>query len=540
MDFRTAFKNYVQASFPVLYCPTVEERRLLACVVEVAKTENRQLILWSATEGAVIVRPNRVELADTADPQFAFGKILDAVEKAFKVEKMRSIVVLRDVGDFPFDRDPVLARSMRDAVDAVPVFGTTLLVTGPGWEPKRSLSGVVVIDFDLPDRAAIAEIARQTAEGYAAPAYDAEAVCRALGGLTSGEIENALALSFVEAGAFEPKVLYREKVRAVRRTGLLSVVDPHPEGLAAIGGLDGLKDWVLERKDAWSERAKAFGVKPPKGAILCGIPGSGKSLAARAIGTALDLPTLRLDVGALFGSLVGESEQRCRDALALAQAMAPCVLQAEEVDKGFAGLSGGGGQGDGGTGRRVLGTILTWMQEQEGCFVVATANDVSALPPELLRKGRFDEIFAVDVPTKDERQAIFQLHLDARGVKPNGSDAEVQDMLAATENFTGSEIEAVVDDAMFEAFDAGEPTNIRHLTAAAHATVPLFKTAGEQIRYIREWGATRARAASRGTPTELPPAPPEPEMAVVAVGVVQQDTGRKIQSSPKGEGGKKN
>jgi SpoVK/Ycf46/Vps4 family AAA+-type ATPase len=301
-------------------------------------------------------------------------------------------------------------------------------------------------------------------------------------------------LSVIEKGDFDPVVIYREKTKAVKKSGLLDIAEADPRGLDAIGGLDALKSWIKRRRRVWSDEARAFGLPQPKGILLIGVPGTGKSLSAKSIGTALGVPTLRLDVGSLFNSLVGESEARTRDALKLAEALAPCVLWIDEIDKGLAG-SGGSGGGDSGVTKRVFGSIISWMQERRrSVFMVATANDVTGLPPELLRKGRFDEIFAVDLPSHEERVAILAIHLKGRQRDPKKFDLEA--IADVTDTFTGSEIEACLDEGLFAAFDEGGELETSHLLAAAGSIVPLAVTAKEQIEGIRAWAKSRARFAS--------------------------------------------
>jgi SpoVK/Ycf46/Vps4 family AAA+-type ATPase len=322
-----------------------------------------------------------------------------------------------------------------------------------------------------------------------------DGVIRALSGLTTTEAENALSLSFVEVDGFDSKIIYREKIKAVRKSGLLDIVEPDPRGLEAIGGLEVLKDWIRQRKRAWSPEAKEFGLPDPKGCLLVGVPGSGKSLCAKVIGTVLGQPTVRLDIGSLFNSLVGESESRARGALRLAEAIAPCVLWIDEIDKGMAG-AGGSGSGDSGVTKRVFGTFISWMQEHKRpVFMVATANDVTNLPPEFLRKGRFDEIFAVDLPTQEERKVILSIHLAAK--KRDRANFDIDAVSQATNGFTGSEIESAVVQGLFRAFDEGKEMNTQHLLAAANEIVPLAVTAKEQIDGIREWARNRARFASK-------------------------------------------
>ena len=353
-------------------------------------------------------------------------------------------------------------------------------------------------DYALPSKDDLKGIAEAIAKSAGKKFNgDAEDVLRALSGLSTTEAENALALSMVEAKKFCPEIISREKVQGVKKSGLLEIVEPDPRGLDAIGGLDVLKNWITKRKRAFTKEAQEYGLPAPKGIMLVGVPGSGKSLSAKAIGIALSVPTVKLDIGALFNSLVGESEARTRDALKLAEAMAPCVLWTDEIEKGLAGSSGSG-SGDSGVTKRVFGTVISWMQERKRpVFLVATANDISGLPPELLRKGRFDEIFAVDLPNDDERTAIFKIHLNKRKRTVLAEQMEPGSVpVLSTEGFTGSEIENVIEEAMFNAFDEGRDITMTDLMDAAVATTPLSQTAKEKIEAIREWAKNRARFAS--------------------------------------------
>ncbi|HSN68796.1 MAG TPA: AAA family ATPase, partial [Thermoanaerobaculia bacterium] len=267
-----------------------------------------------------------------------------------------------------------------------------------------------------------------------------------------------------------------------------------PGGLDAVGGLDVLKSWLTSRRAAFTARARAYGLPAPKGAMLVGVPGCGKSLTAKAIATAWGMPLLRLDLGALKSKWVGESEGNIRKALKVAETVSPCVVWLDEIEKALGGASQGAA--DGGVSSDALGVILSWMQDRAGSvFVIATANDVSALPPELLRKGRFDEMFFVDLPNASERKAILSAAL-----KANGRDGKVEitaGCIAAMSDFTGAEIAAIVPDALFAAFADGErEITTADLIDAANTVVPLAKTASEKITKVREWAKGRARPAS--------------------------------------------
>lgn len=490
---------YFRAAYPGLALETHEEQRALGDIIAAAEEVDRGVAVWSATDGLQVVKPNARSIDDTND-------LLGALPAIRRQKLKNTVIVLRDAHIWPFDRDPILPRLLRDALMWAPTEGSSIVLLGARAGLHHTVEKLVtVMDYELPSPEDLKEIAGEISKSGNGAGEVTEDVIRALSGLSTSEAENALALSLVESKAFTPEVIYREKVSAVRRSGLLEIVDADPRGLDAIGGLDALKGWIKKRARAYSKEARDYGLPLPKGVLLVGVPGTGKSLAARAIGTALNVPSVRLDVGSLFNSLVGESESRTREALKLAEAISPCVVWVDEIDKGLSGSSGSG-SGDSGVTRRVFGTIISWMQERKRpVFLVATANGVSDLPPELLRKGRWDEIFAIDLPSLRERIAILEIHLKARSRKPEAFKlAQVGD---ATEGFTGAELEAVVVEAMVNAFDDdAREIETSDLVAAAQNTVPLSRTAKEQIDGIRAWASSRARWASM-TVEEAPTRP---------------------------------
>lgn len=479
---------YMKAAFPGVAVQTAEEKRIGADILGAAKEAGKALVQWTATEGMKNVFPATKAIQNTEDPVAALAQRLP-----------NTVYMFCDLANFPFDRDPILPRALRDLLTWAPSEGSCIIIVGPSFRPHPTLEKLIVVtDYALPSKDDLKGIAESIAKSAGKKFNgDAEDVLRALSGLSTTEAENALALSIVESGKFCPQIIYREKVAGVKKSGLLEIVDPDPRGLDAIGGLDVLKGWITKRKRAFTKEAEEYGLPAPKGIMLVGVPGSGKSLSAKAIGTALGVPTVKLDIGALFNSLVGESESRTRDALKLAEAMSPCVLWTDEIEKGLAGASGSG-SGDSGVTKRVFGTVISWMQERRRpVFLVATANDISGLPPELLRKGRFDEVFAVDLPNDDERTAIFKIHLKKRKRDALAETITPSSVaIKTTDGFTGSEIENVVESAMFEAFDEGRDITMTDLMDAAVATTPLSVTASEKIDAIREWASTRARFAS--------------------------------------------
>lgn len=496
---RAQLTNYFRAGYPAVAVQTTEETRACADIVAAAKSLGRSIVTWSAMEGMIDVSNAVRKIQDTEDLMAACAQRLP-----------KTVFILRDPQTWPFDRDPVLARAFRDFIAAGPIEGSSVVILAPQYRPHPTVEKLVtVVDYELPAAADLRAIVVGIAQSAGKPMPEAvqlDAVIRALGGLTTTEAENALALSLVETGQFATEIIYREKCAAVRKSGLLDIVEADPRGLAAVGGLDVLKAWIRKRTRVWSPEAAAFGLPQPKGLLLVGVPGAGKSLTARAVGTALGVPTLRLDVGTLFNSLVGESEARTRDALKLAEALAPCVLWIDEIDKGLAG-SGGSGAGDSGVTRRVFGNIISWMQERKRpVFMVATANGVEGLPPELLRKGRFDEVFAIDLPSAKEREAIFTIHITKRG--RDVRQFALSTLAQATQNFTGSEIEAVLDEAMFLAFDEGHELTTDDVVTAAQSIIPLAQTAKEQIDGIRRWAQQRARFASTPADGASVAAPP--------------------------------
>jgi SpoVK/Ycf46/Vps4 family AAA+-type ATPase len=293
-----------------------------------------------------------------------------------------------------------------------------------------------------------------------------------------------------------------EKRQTVRKAGLLEFVDSHV-ALDQIGGLNNLKRWLGRREGAWLSKAEAYGLPAPKGVLITGVPGCGKSLTAKATAASWNVPLLRLDIGKVFSGLVGSSEQNLRTAIATAEATAPCVLWVDEIEKGFSGNTQGAGQLDSGTSSRVFGYFLTWMQEKsKPVFVVATANNIDALPPEFMRKGRFDEIFFVDLPTHKEREQIWAIQIaknatDANGLAPLATDpAALTTLATASDDFSGAEIEQAVVGAMYEGFANDRAVTPEDLAGAVATTVPLAVTQSERIAAIRKWASMRAVLAT--------------------------------------------
>jgi SpoVK/Ycf46/Vps4 family AAA+-type ATPase len=360
--------------------------------------------------------------------------------------------------------------------------------------PAELQKEVAVLDVPLPSREEIHSLIQKALQVLKTPPqFDLDSMIDAAMGLTYDEIENVIAKSIVSLGTLDKKLIRDEKKQIVKKSGLLEFLEPAKDS-SKVGGLDLLKQWLTNRKLGFSAKAREIGLPLPKGMLLVGVPGCGKSLTATTVAREWQLPLLRLDLGKVFSGLVGSSESNIRNCIATCEAIAPCILWIDEIEKGLSGSSSSG-QTDGGTTSRVFGSLLTWMQEKVSpVFVIATANDISSLPPELLRKGRFDEIFFVDLPTFDERKDIFDIHLERLGWTVEGMDKDV--LSQSTEGFSGAEIEQVIISARYEALNTDESLNQKYLLKAISETVPLSKTMNDKLVTLRTWAKHRARQAS--------------------------------------------
>ena len=490
MTDRNRIADCIRAGFGGLYLLTREEVRAEAQLREVAGALGYRLHAWSVTEGLIDLDGGRTEA------------VTDPVEAACLLRTLpeKSILLLRDfhqfMGDAQQPASPLVTRTLKETVREARTSSRVLIVSGCVLQlPPELEKELTVIEFGLPDRTLLRTVAGAIA-GSAEIAVDGavlDAASEAAAGLTTSEVEDIMALSVVATGGLDAPFIAARKAEALAKGGILELSEP-AETLEHVGGLAALKQWLLRRRHAFTDDARAFGLPSPRGVLILGIPGTGKSLTAKAASSALGLPLLRLDAGRLFAGIVGQSEANLRRALATAEAVAPCILWCDELEKALSG-SRSSGVTDGGTGARVFGGFLSWMQERTSpVFVVATANDISQLPPELLRRGRMDEIFFVDLPDEAERRRIWEIHIGARDRDPAGFDLAA--LAELSRGFTGSEIEQAVIDALFTCFDAGNDLTDEALTDAVVRTVPLSTTMAEQIRALRDWASNRARSAS--------------------------------------------
>ena len=486
--------DLIRARYSLLYIVSSEELRVEESLLKLARRRDMKLGCWSITRGFQ-QKFGTLKGGDVKDPI----KALDYIA----AQEGRGLFVLRDY--HAFLNDPTVVRKLRDlAQDLKSTQKHVFLLSAVTKIPPELEKDLSIIDWDLPNRAELNRVVLDLMNrlpqgcdpGIARDPEGREQIVDAALGLTKTEAENVLAKSIVRKKTFDLRTVLGEKKHIIRKSGILEYYEAE-DNLDSIGGLEILKTWLTKRRHAFTSEARDFGLPMPKGILLLGVPGCGKSLTAKAVGAAWQMPLLRLDVGKIFGGLVGASEENIRKALKTAEAVAPAVLWLDEMEKGFSG-TGSSNMSDGGTTSRVFGTFVTWMQEKSSpVFVIATANDVRALPPELLRKGRFDEIFFVDLPTMEERAEILKIHLSKK--KRAIDTLDMHRLIEAMPDFSGSEVEQVVVGALYEAFDANphvRDLSTEQLLHGAKEIVPLAVTMQEKIADMREWARTRARTAS--------------------------------------------
>ncbi|MFN4032838.1 MAG: AAA family ATPase [Fimbriimonadales bacterium] len=494
--FERELSLLLKARYPMLYIQTAEETRAEEMLRRIAQERGRRLHVWTLTRG---YEPPIAAPAETTPPR-PLAPELEAITQLLRLQT-DALIVLKDF--HPYLGDPRVIRLLRDLYPRLHQTRRTVVFISPLLKlPPELEKHITVLEMPLPTREEIQQKieeillvlrASQPEVRAELSPQELDELVSAAQGLTLDEVENVCARSAVEHKALTVAAILSEKQQIVRKSGVLEYYDAR-ETMRDVGGLDLLKEWLRKRRASLSQEARAFGLPAPKGVLLLGVQGTGKSLSAKAIASLWGLPMLRLDVGRVFGSLVGASEANMRAAIRTAEAVAPCILWIDELEKGFAGVQGSG-VSDSGTTARVFATFLTWMQDKRApVFVVATANDVSQLPPELLRKGRFDEIFFIDLPTLPEREQIFAIHLSKR--KRDPAHYNLKRLAQATEGFSGAEIEQVVVAGLFTAFDAGRELTTDDMLDEIRHTVPLSVMMREEIEELRTWAQLRTRPAS--------------------------------------------
>ncbi len=487
----------IRASLPLVYVVSWEEQRVLDAVRRIAgrlgeeRRRERHVLVWSASRGLRDSQGNLTSERTIEDPTAALVHAIESPDDA--------IYVFLDIHRH---FSPVTVRLIRDTARAVRTTRKSVIFLSPRYAlPDELDKEVTLFAYGLPDQeefepllnGILADLKTGGQESRLS-ADDRQVLLRALSGLTMAEAGRALrAVAIRENGisSTTPRLVAEAKSQIIRKSGILEYYH-NSETMADIGGLENLRHWFAERYPAFARTARYAGLPVPKGLLLVGVPGCGKSLAARALAGTWGVPLLRLDVGRIFGSIVGASEANLRMAIATAEAVSPCILWVDEIEKGFAGVSG---PVSGRVAARVFGSFLSWLQDKTSpVFVVATANEIRRLPPELLRKGRFDEIFFVGLPDSSEREAILRIHLAKRHRDP--AKFNLTEVVKATDGFSGAEIEHCIHDGLFYAFDQGRELQTADIVAAAGRTYPLSRSRAREIAEITRWAAVNARQAS--------------------------------------------
>ena len=495
--FVSNLDTLIRARYPLIYLVSWEEQRLDAILHDVAQNHGKALLQWSVTRGLRRVSGARSmtiseQSRDPIEALSSVGKLTEA-----------SLVVLKDF--HAFLDNPAVVRALRELAHDLKSTYTTVILLSPSLIiPVELEKDISVLDVPLPSFRdlfqLLKEIVNVVRRGNKARVEltkeQAENIIKAAQGLTLSEAENAFAKAIANDGVLDKddiRLVLDEKRQVIRKSGLLEFATVEQE-LSHVGGLDELKRWLTGRIGAFSEPAGKFGLPAPKGLLLLGVQGCGKSLTAKAVASHWALPLLRLDLGRIFSSLIGSSEENLRKAIRVAESVSPAVLWIDEIEKGLAG-SAGAAVTDSGVSARVFGALLTWLQEKTApVFVVATANRIDALPPELLGKGRFDEIFFIDLPSAEERREIFRIHIARRQRDPAVFDLD--GLSTAAEGFSGAEIEQAVIAGLYYAFAEGTDLRHGHVMKAVQESVPLSSTMGEEISRLREWSKNRTRPAS--------------------------------------------
>jgi AAA+ superfamily predicted ATPase len=488
MSFERDLDTYLRARVTLIILVTPEEERALQTVKSVCDRTNRPCLTWDAADWFQKLTGEGVAIPSAKDAATALERIDNAEEDA--------LFVLKDFHESWSNAQT--KRKLRSVAQRLKFSKKSILIVTPTSKiPEELRDEAVIVDFPPPSAveldAVLSKLAKAPGVKINLTRLGREKLVQAALGLSAAQAQRVFAKAIVGDGVLDDRdivMVTDEKKQIIRESKALEFY-PATKSPEDVGGLETMKQWLRLRERAFTQEARDYGLPAPKGIALIGIPGTGKSLSAKMIAGLWRLPLLRLDVGALYGSLMGESEERARRALQLAETVSPCVLWIDEMEKALSH-----GDLDSGTSTRVFGTILTWMQEKTApCFIVATANNISKLPPEVLRKGRFDEIFFLDLPTLEERRAIFSVHLSKRNRLPR--DFDVEKLAVQSEGYVGAEIEQAVIDAMYVGFNENREFITDDIDAALKRQVPLAISQREIIDNLRAWlHEGRAQSAS--------------------------------------------
>ena len=501
MNFIDDFNDYIGSGHALIHVNTSEKDRAISQIVEAANIMDRKVYIWSITEGWRDI--NGVEIAKMSPSVPIEQHLAPILEFGDGI-----ILVMKDFGPYTrhetYPAYDVVNACLDDLRKIIPSVRQNIVFVGSDFEPPKTLKNeITTIEFDLPDKQQIEErvqfvcsdVVKADGTKFEPNPSAMSNIVDACRGMTSQQVGDRVALALRRHKDLTPdavKTITREKAGIIRASGLLTYIEPPEGGLNNVGGYDAIKKHVQLDKPCFTDEAREFGIEFPRGLMLVGISGCGKTLLSLAIASELGLPLIAMDVGNLMDKYVGESETNMRDAIKLMERIAPCVLQLDEIEKGF----GGAGDMDGGSSRRVFGTFIKWLNDRDcPLYAVATANQVQSLPPEFCRKGRFDEIYGLDLPGTDERKEIFYIHLAKRGRNPG--DFNMTELSQATEGYTGADIEQVVKLGLKIAFSRGSQLTQSHIQEAIPEIIPLSKTEANRIADIKEWCKGRAKPASK-------------------------------------------
>ncbi len=497
-----AITRYLDAGYPVLYVRTTEHNRALEEILSNLKSagllDSLTVMVWKSTIGLYNVTSACPKEDFVAEDLKSSLEYIAGTRGAPAPNRLYVIFNPKD-----FLKNPIMLQQLKDTAYAIRSAASHIIMVGCSMEIPEEIEDVVTtIDMELPDKETIKGIFRSVTTEYASELSnqvterDLDVAADNALGLSAFKAENAISLSIVESKGIDIGLIRKEKQLAVKQSGVLEYIH-HTETVDSLGGFDVLKDHVSKRKRYFSNHKEAveFGLRPPKGIMLVGIAGTGKSLAAKAVSAALELPLYKFDVGSVFKGVVGGSEAALRNALKLAETVSPCVMLLDEMEKLLAGVESSG-KTDSGVTSRVIGTLISWMQETKApIYKLATCNTIRNLDAALFRRGRWDSVFAVDLPNEEERKQIISIHIQKRGRSVDSFD--LTKLASVTESFVGAEIESVVDEAMYIAFDAERDMTTEDLVTVANGVVPISRTDQEAIQSFRQWMETRATPVSK-------------------------------------------
>lgn len=513
---KLSLATYLKAGYSLIYIRTEEDQRAVDLVKDsinsiMAMRNKIKYCEWKSTTGLMVADSGTLEIAPESekvanDLVQSLKHIMDNVKSD---EDTPYVMVCHNVRQFM--QIPQVVQQIKDTAMYSRLFGCHVLLVGADIDiPPELQSLVTVYDLDLPNQEHFSETIKSLTTAYSALMEEeptdrtVQIVASSAVGMTELQTENAIALSISAEKKLNPRIIQVEKEQAIKRSEVLEFVH-NKETMSDLGGFDRYKNWIAKRADSFTPEAISYGLRFPKGVLMVGVPGCGKSLCARATSYFLGLPLLKMDVGRIFTSLQGSSEARVRSSLKTAEAVAPVVLWVEEIEKSMAG-SQSSGQTDSGTTARVMSTILTWMQEnRKPVFIFATANNVESLPPELLRKGRFTEIWGVVEPNNIERDEIWKIHVGK--VRPDSfAEFDYPQIVKVSEGFTGAEIEGIVEEAMFDAWHDNRREMVTDdILNAINEIIPQSVSCKERISAIRQWMTTKARLVSSQSGMEQRP-----------------------------------